>query len=427
MVQPPSHKLVGVLIEFFYADFLVIIGLTGQKLALMGHKDNFTKNRYLMINWRWLISLIVFIVGSAGEMFALKFASAVVVSSISNLTLVWQVVASIYIFKEDFAFRPLNKCGRRILAGWDFAAYLILILGSFVAVVFSPPEKPGDADLTAKQLIERWGKLPFAPFAALLFAFLVFNAVMTYRYIKYKKEGNRGAVYIGCVGGALAAFSVTLSKIVVDLISKTASGDNQFNNPYAFIMFAAFLIDITGVVYTLNLGLKRFEAALFVPMYEILGTLLTMLSGMIYYETYTEFTPGTAVGFCAGVILMCWGIYLASLREHKTETEIQVRFRRSAGSRARRFSAVDDSVTQRLIRNYTSSMSARSASRSRGISGLGYQTFTSAGSRGGLDEPLVAPIGEDATLPSIDSISDVLPPALKIARTKNNNTQAGIL
>ena len=69
-------------------------------------------------------------------------------------------------------------------------------------------------------------------------------------------------------------------------------------------MVALFIVDITGVVYVLNLGLKRFEAALFVPMYEILGTLLTMVSGIMYFQTYTEFTVGSGIGFITGVLAM---------------------------------------------------------------------------------------------------------------------------
>ena len=210
----------------------------------------------------------IFIAGSSGEMFALKFASAVVVSSISNLTLVWQVLASVRVFHELSVPSQVHWMETFHRVGpWRVPH---TYAGSFIAVVFSPPERASDSNLDAKELIKMWGRLPFAPFAAFMLVLLIANSVLIYRYIRRKKEGNRGAVYVGIIGGVLAAFSVTLSKITVQLISKSASGDNQFDNPYAFVMVFLFIVDITGVVYVLNLGLKRFEAALFVPMYEIL-------------------------------------------------------------------------------------------------------------------------------------------------------------
>ena len=153
-------------------------------------------------------------------MFALKFASAVVVSSISNLTLVWQVLASVKVFREQFRFKPKYYTFGKILTEWDLGAYLILILGSFIAVVFSPPERASDSDLDAKELIKMWTKLPFAPFAAFMLFLLIANSVLVDRYFRRKDEGNAGAVYLGIIGGVLAAFSVTLSKITVQLISK---------------------------------------------------------------------------------------------------------------------------------------------------------------------------------------------------------------
>lgn len=78
-------------------------------------------------------------------------------------------------------------------------------------------------------------------------------------------------------------------------------GENQFRNWFIWVIIPAFLVCSIFWITRLSKGLRLFPAMVFVPTMQIAWTFFSIISGMLYFEEYTEFTPTSAVMFALGV------------------------------------------------------------------------------------------------------------------------------
>ena len=276
----------------------------------------------LLTNWRWFLAFLMFAAGNACEMLALGFASETTIVAVSNVALFWNALFAVIAFGEKFHVAPRYR-GCKIFVDWDLIAYVILFAGASICAFFGPPP-PADANTDARMLIEMWGELPFLPFVVFLIVVLAACFVRVRKNIREMrkspedrdaKQSNWGAVYIAAISGGFSALSMTLSKVSTTLLKKTFMGQSQFGSAYTYIIIFMWVFCLVSALVLLNMGLRYYEQALFVPLYEIIGTLLTMVTGLMYYKTYREFDVTSAIGFGAGVLLLIFGIYLCTLRE----------------------------------------------------------------------------------------------------------------
>jgi len=72
----------------------------------------------------------------------------------------------------------------------------------------------------------------------------------------------------------------------------------------------------------LNIALGSFEQGIIVPIYEVLGTIATLCSGILYFQTYGDFEKNDTILFSFGVMLMIWGVWLVAHREVHTQQEL---------------------------------------------------------------------------------------------------------
>jgi len=124
----------------------------------------------------------------------------------------------------------------------------------------------------------------------------------------------------------LAAFSVTLSKIVTELIAKTLSDHNQFSDLGAVFMTIIWLVGLVMQLVLLNVGLRNFEQGVFVPMFETMSASITIVFGVMYFKSYDDFhASGKVIGFWLGVTTLIFGLFLTSRRHSPTREEMVAR------------------------------------------------------------------------------------------------------
>ena len=116
------------------------------------------------------------------------------------------------------------------------------------------------------------------------------------------------------------------------------AGDEKYAHASSIVLLVVWVGCIFSVIILLNLGLYRFEQAVFVPIYLILGCLYAIWVGILYFQTYKRMTTLKWVGLSVGIALLVLGIWLASLREHRPQDELQTRLRQSISEWDRRFS-----------------------------------------------------------------------------------------
>lgn len=275
----------------------------------------------VLCNCGWLVGLAIFILGNVLELVAFSFASQTDVALLSNFTLVWNAVISVVVFKEEFNVYPVfRECSRRLVQRWDAFHCVVLMLGSMVSVFCAPQQAEDDMD--AKELLHMWTSPPYVFWAGFMLVTMLATAVFLVRNWRNHLTGNLNAALIAGLCGFVAAFCATLSKVTTTLISRTAKGHNQFDSPEAILLCSLWVVLLVSQLALLNVGLGAFEQGLVVPIYEIVGTLCSILSGILFYRTYDDFTLSQGAGFLVGVGLMSWGVWLVAHREVHTQQEL---------------------------------------------------------------------------------------------------------
>jgi hypothetical protein len=107
---------------------------------------------------------------------------------------------------------------------------------------------------------------------------------------------------------AAFSFSVSSSYSVLSLVLTHLSA-SQFGNGFLYAMLVWWAI--TGYVWLARMGkaLKRFDPMFIIPLLQVGFILLAIVSGGIYFQEFETFGAHQAVGFFAGVLLVCAGLY----------------------------------------------------------------------------------------------------------------------
>ena len=107
--------------------------------------------------------------------------------------------------------------------------------------------------------------------------------------------------------------SVLYGKTVSELINATAKGDNQFTSWYTYVAMLCLLVTAVFWMYHLNKGLRLFQAVLIVPTMQIMWTLLSIVSGGLYYQEFDKFTALQFGMFGLGVALILAGVLMLTV------------------------------------------------------------------------------------------------------------------
>mmetsp|Transcript_13195 Transcript_13195/g.15101 ORF Transcript_13195/g.15101 Transcript_13195/m.15101 type:complete len:397 (+) Transcript_13195:177-1367(+) len=324
---------VGILVEIFVSDLFTVVGLTGQKIALTNSKahlandssdsvndshdssgDHHVVEISVIRNPRWIIAFCIFLFGQASEAISLSFASETDVVSASNLTLLWNALFSVLIFKEPFTFFPKHReFSLRLFEEWDAFSMFLLVTGSIMVVCVVP--QPDQDGINAEELMRKWISFPFCIYALILVLAIISCSILLRYNWRNQETGNLNAVLTATISAMISAITVTMSKAVMTLLRETISGENEFNNTTVVFVFLVWILSMVLSVGMLNIGLGNFEQGIIVPIYEVVGTLVTITSGILFYGTYKEFGPGIWAVSSVGVFMMCWGMSLVAHRE----------------------------------------------------------------------------------------------------------------
>jgi len=104
------------------------------------------------------------------------------------------------------------------------------------------------------------------------------------------------------------SFSVSPFYSVLSLVFTHLSA-SQFGNGFLYAMLVWWAV--TGYVWLARMGtaLKRFDPMFIIPLLQVGFILLAIVSGGIYFQEFETLGAYQAVGFFAGVLLVCTGLY----------------------------------------------------------------------------------------------------------------------
>ncbi|KAF9178066.1 hypothetical protein BGZ51_008119 [Haplosporangium sp. Z 767] len=120
------------------------------------------------------------------------------------------------------------------------------------------------------------------------------------------------AMIMSIVGGLMASQTLLLAKSGIKLITSTASGNNQFQDPLSF--FILFILVFTAVVqvYCLNTALKLYDSVLVVPMFYGFYTAFGLINSTIYLDQLQNYQTWVLLLIFVGIAALIYGVHMLS-------------------------------------------------------------------------------------------------------------------
>ncbi|KAG0268825.1 hypothetical protein DFQ27_005612 [Actinomortierella ambigua] len=111
------------------------------------------------------------------------------------------------------------------------------------------------------------------------------------------------------MGGLMASITVLFAKSLINLLVTSIFEDNnQFTSGLSWIILVITVVTAVSQVYWINMGLKKYDALLQVPVFFTIWVLLDIIGGGIYYGEFKGFTAKKYVMFCLGVLIVFTGV-----------------------------------------------------------------------------------------------------------------------
>ncbi|KAI8354274.1 magnesium transporter NIPA-domain-containing protein [Mortierella sp. GBAus27b] len=117
------------------------------------------------------------------------------------------------------------------------------------------------------------------------------------------------------LGGMMASYTVLFAKSLINLlVTSIFEGDNQFKSVIAWVILIVTVVTAVSQVYWINMGLKKYDALLQVPVFFTIWVLLDIVGGGIYYDEFRGFSTKQFVLFSLGVLIVFFGVALLAKR-----------------------------------------------------------------------------------------------------------------
>ncbi|GFR43906.1 hypothetical protein Agub_g5040, partial [Astrephomene gubernaculifera] len=249
----------------------------------------------------WVIGMSFFSVGNILNFVSFGFAAQSLLAALGSIQFVSNVIFASFVLHE--------RINRMILI-----ATTCIVGGCILLVVFG---NQSSATYTVKQLTELYTKAGYVTYLSLLGVGVVGGYLLYLKGQKVvNKTGPRGFWYAilpvaySVFSALIGTQSVLFSKSMSVILRLTFSGENQLGNWYTWLVLPLFFLTAVFWITRLNKGLRMFPAMIIVPVMQISWTLFSIISGMLYFQEYADFTPLKSVMFPIGVLVVFVGVFL---------------------------------------------------------------------------------------------------------------------
>jgi uncharacterized membrane protein len=277
--------------------------LVQQKLEQAEPKINYTKQKL------WQFGMFLVISGSFFDFAALAFTDQSIVAPLGSLTLVSNAIFAPLLLKE--------KVSRKIVI-----CTIIIVAGSAIAVTFA---SHSDTVITVEEMFQLFINYRFVVYSCATFGSIFFMRVLIWRYGKLRKSNARSPEYekvqaihrfsYAACAGIMGAQSVLFAKCTAQLLVSTIAGQGMmFTQPGTYGVLLGLGVTIFYQVRWLNSGLRLFPALYIVPIFQSFWILISVLSGMVFFQEYQGLFEHTVnlVMFPIGLIMTLSGVFLLS-------------------------------------------------------------------------------------------------------------------
>ncbi|CAH0487157.1 unnamed protein product [Peronospora farinosa] len=119
-------------------------------------------------------------------------------------------------------------------------------------------------------------------------------------------------LYWAAISGTIGGQSVLLAKCVVELISSTVSGNNQFLYFGTYVLWLGMAVTLLTQTHTLNLATMTGDTMSSYPVFQGFWITMSNISGVVFFQQAHNFTKTQGIMFPTAILLVALGIYLVS-------------------------------------------------------------------------------------------------------------------
>ena len=200
---------------------------------------------------------------------------------------------------------------------WSLAGTVLVTAGAILIAIFGAIPSPAH-DL--KELLVLLGRQSFVIWMILQALFVVAVAVIievVNRVSSLSHNSNfrlaRGITY-GLISGDLSAHALLFAKSAVELLIKTAGGENQFVHWQAWMILLALLVLALTQLYYLHRGLKLVSTSVLYPLVFCVYNIIAILDGLIYFDQVAFISVLQACLIALGTVILLSGVLALSWR-----------------------------------------------------------------------------------------------------------------
>ena len=258
-----------------------------------------------------MVGISFVLLGGFADFVALSFAPQCVIAALGSTTLIANVFFSKCLLKEK---------STRL----DLMATFAVVIGAFLATFAADRS---DKKYTLEQLIVLASGSRFLIYMAFVVALVTtLFLCLLYAFMTTTEEDRKASKFIpfvyAAVAGIFGAQSVLMAKmageLIVEAISSTGGSSNSpFENPHSYVIIAIMLTTILLQTHFLNLGLRKFDALVIFPIFQVFWIVFGVVGGIIFFKEVSNFHSTKALVFVCAILMILIGVYF--LAKHEME------------------------------------------------------------------------------------------------------------
>lgn len=289
------------------------LGTNVMKLAINKRLEQPTELRKRLSRTpQWLGGFGLFVVGTSLNFAAFKFAAQSLLSGLSSVQFLSQVLFSHFILHEKVHSSSVAGVGA-IIAG----CVLLVAFGTKTSRNYGPEE-----------LAALYGRSAYVCYL-IAAAVLSVASWLAYGWLKGRivraasadsfnvslatlRERQVLAAFYSVRSALWGSQAVLLAKSLSMLLIQALHPSEAYGNPAAqyqtWFILAGFAAAATYWVVRLNHGLRLFDAVFFVPMMQICWILLATISGGIYFQEFSDWGSKQVAAYVLGFGVILGGV-----------------------------------------------------------------------------------------------------------------------
>jgi hypothetical protein len=252
--------------------------------------------------------MALYLVGNVVNATGLSMTPQSIFAALGTVGLVTNAVNSRFILKET-----LN---RTIIAGTG-----IVIVGSCLAVLFGAHPHESSVAIEMNVLTEY-----FSAHAFLVYLCTIFSTIgMLLLTLKRTETESLDSTFMSIwklrflsiayplIAGMVGSFTALFAKSAISL----AASHNSFRDVRFYLMVAGVLIPGITQIHLLNMGLKKYDQILVIPVFAVSLEIFSIMCGIIFFQEYHLFSTLSLFLFPCFVCLTFFGVAVISIGQRQ--------------------------------------------------------------------------------------------------------------